>query len=74
MKDNSQGSGVVAPSLPLTLKEVELAAKAKLPAHIYEFYASGSDDEEALRRNVAAFNRYVNYQYAILSVEVITDS
>ncbi|CVK91869.1 related to L-lactate dehydrogenase (cytochrome) [Fusarium proliferatum] len=44
-------------SPPLTLYEVELAAKAKLPQHIYEFYASGSDDEKALRRNVDAFNR-----------------
>ncbi|KAF5967085.1 putative L-lactate dehydrogenase (cytochrome) [Fusarium bulbicola] len=44
-------------SPPLTLHEVELAAKAKLLQHIYEFYASGSDDEKALRRNVDAFNR-----------------
>ncbi|RBA15414.1 hypothetical protein FPRO05_12488 [Fusarium proliferatum] len=44
-------------SPPLTLHEVELAAKAKLPQHIYEFYASGSDDEKALRRNIDAFNR-----------------
>lgn len=44
---------------PLTLGEVEEAAKEKLPKHIYDFYASGSDDEEALRRNVAAFNRLV---------------
>ncbi|KAF5635322.1 L-lactate dehydrogenase (cytochrome) [Fusarium tjaetaba] len=47
-------------SPPLTLHQVELAAKAKLSQHIYEFYASGSDDEEALRRNVDAFNRYGN--------------
>lgn len=47
-------------SPPLTLHEVELAAKAKLPQHIYEFYASGSDDEKALRRNIDAFNRYGN--------------
>ncbi|KAI1055611.1 hypothetical protein LB505_010049 [Fusarium chuoi] len=39
-------------SPPLTLYEVELAAKAKLPQHIYKFYASGSDDERALRRNI----------------------
>jgi (S)-2-hydroxy-acid oxidase len=51
---------MTSPSPPLTLHEVELAGKAKLPKHIYEFYASGSDDEEALRRNVEAFNRYAN--------------
>ncbi|KAH7034529.1 FMN-dependent dehydrogenase [Microdochium trichocladiopsis] len=44
-------------SAPLTLREVELRAKENLPSHIYEFYASGSDDEEALRRNVEAFGR-----------------
>ncbi|PYI10685.1 S-2-hydroxy-acid oxidase [Aspergillus sclerotiicarbonarius CBS 121057] len=42
---------------PLTLHEVEQAAKARLPAHIYEFYASGSDQQNALIRNEKAFDR-----------------
>ncbi|KAF5241882.1 hypothetical protein FANTH_8957 [Fusarium anthophilum] len=60
-------------SPPLTLHKVELAAKAKLPQHIYEFYASGSVDDKALRRNVDAFNRYgnpLNYHDVALTKEV----
>ncbi|KAF5674144.1 L-lactate dehydrogenase (cytochrome) [Fusarium circinatum] len=45
-------------SPPLTLHEVELAAKAKLHQHIYEFYASGSDDEKALCRNGNPLNHH----------------
>ncbi|KAF5968888.1 L-lactate dehydrogenase (cytochrome) [Fusarium coicis] len=60
-------------SQPLTLHQVELAAKAKLPQHIYEFYASGSDDEGALRRNVDAFNRYGNPLNKFHSPRVLID-
>ncbi|KAK1142925.1 hypothetical protein N8T08_007166 [Aspergillus melleus] len=42
---------------PLTLTEVEEFASQKLPKHIYEFYASGSDKQKALVRNEKAFDR-----------------
>lgn len=56
---------------PLTLQEVEVAAKKNLPKHIYEFYASGSDDGEALRRNVDGFSRYVNTCAQHMRVRVV---
>ncbi|KAH8429194.1 alpha-hydroxy acid oxidase [Aspergillus melleus] len=42
---------------PLTVTEVEQIARDKLPKHIYEFYASGSDEQKALVRNEKAFDR-----------------
>ncbi|KAE8381834.1 FMN-dependent dehydrogenase [Aspergillus bertholletiae] len=42
---------------PITLREVESIAKDKLPRHVYEFYASGSDAQNALVRNEKAFHR-----------------
>ncbi|KAH6693856.1 S-2-hydroxy-acid oxidase [Plectosphaerella plurivora] len=52
-------SGAPAQPVPacMTLQEIEEAAKVQLPPHIYNFYRSGSDDEEALRRNVTAYAR-----------------
>ncbi|KAF1854808.1 hypothetical protein Lal_00008670 [Lupinus albus] len=61
-------------SQPLTLHQVELAAKSKLPQHIYEFYASGSDDEEALRRNVDAFNRLLIRPRVLIDVSRVDTS
>ncbi|KAF5641932.1 putative L-lactate dehydrogenase (cytochrome), partial [Fusarium sp. NRRL 25303] len=61
-------------SPPLTLREVELAAKTKLPQHIYEFYASGSDDEKALRRNVDAFNRLLIRPRVLIDVSRVDTS
>lgn len=43
--------------IPLTLDEIEAAARDKLPRHIYDFYASGSDNQRALARNRNAFSR-----------------
>ncbi|CAH0044831.1 unnamed protein product [Clonostachys solani] len=42
---------------PLTLDEVEAAAKKSLPSKIYDFYASGADGQRAVARNRHAFSR-----------------
>ncbi|CAG9946132.1 unnamed protein product [Clonostachys rosea f. rosea IK726] len=42
---------------PLTLDEVEAAAKKSLPRKIYDFYASGADGQRAVARNRYAFSR-----------------
>ncbi|KAL3445138.1 S-2-hydroxy-acid oxidase [Aspergillus insuetus] len=42
---------------PLSISEIQAAAKDKLPKHIYDFYASGSDNEKALARNRSGFDR-----------------
>lgn len=47
---------------PITLDEIEALAKEKLPRHIYDLYASGSDDQRALARNRDAFKRYVTHK------------
>ncbi|KAI9046018.1 S-2-hydroxy-acid oxidase [Aspergillus affinis] len=44
---------------PLIVPEVEDIARKKLPKHIYEFYAFGSDEQKALVRNEKAFDRCV---------------
>lgn len=46
-------------AVPITLDEVESLAKTKLPKYIYDFYASGSDEQEALARNRDAFKKSV---------------
>lgn len=43
---------------PLTLADIEKRAKDKLPGHVYDFYASGSDDEQTLLHNIGAFKKY----------------
>ncbi|CAG9983201.1 unnamed protein product [Clonostachys byssicola] len=42
---------------PLTLDEVEAAARKSLPSKIYDFYASGADGQRAVARNRQAFSR-----------------
>ncbi|RAL02635.1 alpha-hydroxy acid oxidase [Aspergillus ibericus CBS 121593] len=59
---------------PLTLHEFEQAAKARLPAHIYEFYASGSDQQNALARNEAAFNRLCIRPRVLIDVSEVDTS
>lgn len=49
------GNGADGPD-PITLDEVEAIAKRRLPGHVYALYASGADDQDALRRNREAFN------------------
>jgi (S)-2-hydroxy-acid oxidase len=44
---------------PITIDELESIAKQKLPQNVYDYYACGSDDQKCLRRNLSAFDRYV---------------
>jgi 4-hydroxymandelate oxidase len=44
-------------SLPLNLLDLEALARKKLPRAAFDYYASGSDDEIALRKNREAFER-----------------
>ena len=46
-------------SNPITIDELEAIAKQKLPSNVYDYYSSGSDDQKCLRRNLSAFDRYV---------------
>lgn len=45
---------------PRTLDELEAIAKKRLPQGTWDFYANGADDEKALRRNIAAYDEYVD--------------
>ncbi|KAE8370446.1 FMN-dependent dehydrogenase [Aspergillus caelatus] len=49
-------------------------AKVKLPKHIYEFYASGSDSQSALARNENAFNRLCIRPRVLIDVSNIDTS
>ncbi|CAG9981047.1 unnamed protein product [Clonostachys byssicola] len=40
---------------PLTVAEVEAVARTRLPSHVYNYYAGGSDGQHAVRRNRDAF-------------------
>lgn len=42
---------------PITIDELEVIAKQKLPQNVYDYYACGSDDQKCLRRNREAFDR-----------------
>jgi (S)-2-hydroxy-acid oxidase len=46
------------------VSDFELVARQKLPTAFWDFFASGADDERALKRNVAAFSRFVNGKLA----------
>lgn len=41
----------------ITISDVEEVARKRLPGPVYDYYASGSDEQQALRRNVDAFSR-----------------
>ncbi|KAF2725733.1 S-2-hydroxy-acid oxidase [Polychaeton citri CBS 116435] len=42
---------------PITIAEVEEIARRRLPKNVYEYYACGSDNQEAVHRNDEAFRR-----------------
>lgn len=42
---------------PITIEDLETIARRKLPQNVYDYYASGSDDQNCLRRNREAFDR-----------------
>src|SRR5689334_1754707 len=56
-------SGAVEPetsatsAMPSTLAELEAAARARLPAVAWDYYAGGADDEVTLRANAGAYRR-----------------
>src|SRR5689334_4353824 len=53
-------SGAVEPetsATPSTLAELEAAARARLPAIAWDYYAGGADDEVTLRANAGAYRR-----------------
>jgi len=54
----------------LNLRELEAAAQAVLPKLAWDYYASGADDERALRRSVEAFEE-LRLHYRVL-VDVAT--
>lgn len=49
--------GVVAASMPVNVREYHVLAKAKLPKMMYDYYASGADDEQTLEDNESGFRR-----------------
>ncbi|PYH92810.1 S-2-hydroxy-acid oxidase [Aspergillus ellipticus CBS 707.79] len=61
------------PLSPLTLREVENAAKDRLPRHIYDFYASGSDNQLAVSRNEEAFERHVAFATVSRFFEIVSN-
>ena len=44
---------------PITIAEITYIAKRKLPKQVWDYYASGSDEEVAVARNKTAFDRLV---------------
>jgi isopentenyl diphosphate isomerase/L-lactate dehydrogenase-like FMN-dependent dehydrogenase len=49
--------GPAPPAEPLNLREMEAAARSRLPRQVYDYYAGGADDERTLRANEAAYGR-----------------
>ncbi|MDQ3340959.1 MAG: alpha-hydroxy-acid oxidizing protein [Myxococcota bacterium] len=54
----------------LNLKELEALARARLPQHAWDYYASGADDERCVVRNCTAYER-IALHYRVL-VDVAT--
>jgi 4-hydroxymandelate oxidase len=50
---------------PINLFDFEAIARAKLPKMVYDYYASGAQDEITLRENRAAFDR-IRLRYRVL--------
>jgi 4-hydroxymandelate oxidase len=53
---------------PLSLFELEAAARERLPALAWDYYASGADDEQCLRRNCEAFARLALHYRVLVDV------
>lgn len=49
---------VPAESFPVSFKELEAAAKEKMPAGAFGYIQSGAGGEETLRKNVSSFSKY----------------
>lgn len=42
---------------PITVDQVQAIARQKLPENVYDYYSSGADDQTAIERNRADFDR-----------------
>lgn len=52
----------------LNLKDLEALARARLPQMVWDYYASGADDESCLRRNCAAFEQLALHYRVLVDV------
>lgn len=43
---------------PITIAELAVLAQKRLPKQVWDYYASGADEENAIRRNRSAFDRW----------------
>lgn len=50
---------------PLNLRELEALAQARLPQMVWDYYASGADDERCVRRNCDAYEQ-IQLHYRVL--------
>jgi 4-hydroxymandelate oxidase len=53
---------------PLNLRDLEALARARLSQMTWDYYASGADDESALRRNVDAFEQIALHYRVLVDV------
>ncbi|OJD15871.1 hypothetical protein AJ78_03924 [Emergomyces pasteurianus Ep9510] len=44
---------------PITVAELAVLAQKKLPKQVWDYYASGADEENAVRRNRSAFDKLI---------------
>ena len=42
---------------PITIAEITAIAQRRLPTNVWDYYASGADEQRALKRNEDAFDR-----------------
>lgn len=42
-------------SEPITISDMREIAKKRLPRQVWDYYTTGADDEQTVRRNEAAF-------------------
>ena len=52
----------------LNLHELEALAKAKLPQLAWDYYSSGADDEQCIRRNVSAYEKVLLHYRVLVDV------
>ena len=57
--DDSAAISAAAAEDPITIAEITYIAKRKLPKQVWDYYASGADEEVAVTRNKSAFDRFV---------------
>ena len=55
-------------SSPINVADLEEIAAKKLPTEAYDYYASGADDEVALRANIEAYARRTIHHRVLVDV------